>query len=74
MLSWFWGNILGQETLNYHDPYMQYIIWYCIKYSVLYDTTSWVHYSLTWLKVYFIDISSGLSVSLGAQMVVIMVV
>jgi len=23
ILSWFWGNILGQEIPNFHDPYIQ---------------------------------------------------
>ena len=28
ILSWFWGNILGQEILNLHDPHIQYLL-YC---------------------------------------------
>ena len=33
ILSWFLGDILGQEFLNLHDPYIHY---YCT--IVLYDT------------------------------------
>ena len=26
MLSWFWGDIVGQEIPGFHDPYMYCII------------------------------------------------
>jgi len=32
MTSWFWGDILGQEIPNLHDPYS-----YTVATTVLYD-------------------------------------
>ena len=44
MSSWIWGDILGQEIPNFHDPYIQYYctVWYIGwgRYSMLYATYS----------------------------------
>jgi len=51
ILSWFWGDILGQEIPNLHDPYIQYYQELIIERSttVLFDSLHsyrWFHSEL----------------------------
>jgi len=33
ILSWFWGDILGQEIPNVYDPYIRTVLLYCMMYT-----------------------------------------
>ena len=39
MLSWFWGDILGQEIPNLYDPNIQY---YCTVYCMIMNSCRYV--------------------------------